>query len=67
MKIIDKSEIKLDITELIKGYSLKSIFAKKIYEELQNVTTEEDREIISLALKIGIQSISGEEVRINEM
>ena len=59
MKIIDKSEIKLDITELIKGYSLKSIFAKKIYEELQNVTTEEDREIISLALKIGIQSISG--------
>ncbi|GEP66993.1 hypothetical protein CBE01nite_47610 [Clostridium beijerinckii] len=67
VKIIDKSEIKLDITELIKGYSLKSIFAKKIYEELQNVTTEEDREIISLALKIGIQSISGEEVRINEM
>lgn len=29
VKIIDRSEIKLDITKLIEGYSLKSIFAKK--------------------------------------
>ena len=66
IKIIDKSEIKLDINELVKGYSLKSIFAKYIYERLQNAETEEEREVIALALKIGLQSISGEEVKINE-
>lgn len=66
VKVIDKSQIKLDINELMKGYSLKSIFAKKIYERLQNAETEEEREIITLALKIGLQSISGEEVKLNE-
>jgi len=66
IKVIDKSEIKLDMNELIKGYSLKSIFAKKIYERLQSAETEEEREIINLALKIGLQSISGEEVKIYE-
>lgn len=66
VKVIDKSEIKLDIDQLIKGYSLKSIFAKKIYERLQKAETEEERESITLALKIGLQSISGEEVKIYE-
>ena len=66
VKVIDKSEIKLDINKLIEGYSLKSIFAKKIYERLQNAETEEEKEIITLALKIGLQSISGEEVKIYE-
>lgn len=66
VKVIDKSEIKLDINELIKGYSLKSIFAKKIYEKLQKAETEDEREIITLALKMGLQSISGDEVKIFE-
>ena len=66
VKVIDRSEIKLDINKLIEGYSLKSIFAKKIYEKLENAETEEEREIITLALKIGLQSISGEEVKIYE-
>src|SRR5471030_586485 len=66
VKVIDKSEIKLDMNELIRGYSLKSIFAKKIYERLQSAETEEEREIITLALKIGLQSISGEDVKIYE-
>lgn len=66
VKIIDRSEIKLDINKLIEGYSLKSIFAKKIYEKLESAETEEEREIITLALKIGLQSISGEEVKIYE-
>lgn len=66
VKIIDKSEIKLNIEELIKGYSIKNIFAKKLYEKLQDAQTEEEKSIITLALKIGIQSLSGEEVKINE-
>jgi DNA repair exonuclease SbcCD nuclease subunit len=64
LKVIDKSEIKLDVNQLIQGYSLKSIFVKKIYEKLQSAETEEEVEIINLALKIGIQSISGDEVKI---
>jgi exonuclease SbcD len=66
IRVIDKSEIKLDINELIKGYSLKNIFAKKIYEKLQNAEMEEEKEVIILALKIGLQSISGEEVKVYE-
>ena len=66
VKVIDKSEIYLDITELMKGNSLKSIFAKKIYDRLRIAETEEEKEIINLALKIGLQSISGEEVKIYE-
>ena len=64
VKVIDKSEIKLDVNQLIQGYSLKNIFARKIYERLQCAETEEEREIITLALKIGLRSISGEEVKI---
>ncbi|SFC31857.1 metallophosphoesterase family protein [Clostridium uliginosum] len=63
IKIIDKTEVKLDMDELLKGYSIKSIFAKKMYEELEKAETEEDKEIIKLALKKGLQSLSGEEVR----
>lgn len=66
VKVIDKSELKLDINKLLEGYSIKSIFAKKIYERLEEAQTEEEREIITLALKIGLQSISGEEVKIYE-
>ena len=66
VKIIDKSELKLDINKLLEGYSLKSLFAKKIHERLEKAETEEEREIITLALKIGLQSISGEEVKIYE-
>jgi DNA repair exonuclease SbcCD nuclease subunit len=66
VKVIDRSELKLDINKLLEGYSLKSIFAKKIYERLEEAETEEEREIITLALKIGLQSISGEEVKIYE-
>jgi DNA repair exonuclease SbcCD nuclease subunit len=66
VKVIDKSEIKLDLNELMRGYSLKSIFARKIYDKLQSTETQEEKEIIILALKIGLQSISGEEVKIYE-
>ena len=66
VKVIDKSEIKLDMEELIKGYSIKNIFAKKLYKKMQDAETEEERELINLALKVGIQSLSGEEVKIND-
>lgn len=64
IKIIDKSEIKLNMDELINGYSIKSIFAKKLYEKLKEAENEEDEETIKLALKIGMQSLSGEEVKL---
>ncbi|OOM11919.1 metallophosphoesterase family protein [Clostridium saccharobutylicum] len=66
VKIIDKTEIKLDMNELMKGYSIKSIFAKKMYEKLQMTADEDERQRIILALKIGIQSLSGEELKISE-
>lgn len=64
IKIVDRSQIKLDINELIKGHTLKSIFAKKMYEKLKYAETEEEKENINLALKIGLQSIAGEDINI---
>ncbi|NFG39685.1 DNA repair exonuclease [Clostridium botulinum] len=63
IRVIDKTEVKIDMDELLKGYSIKSLFARKIYEELEKAETEEEKEIIKLALKKGLQSLSGEEVR----
>ncbi len=63
IRVIDKTEVKIDIDDLLKGYSIKSLFARKIYEELEKSETEEEKEIIKLALKKGLQSLAGEEVR----
>lgn len=66
VKVIDKSKIKLNMEELIKGYSIKNIFAQKLYKKLQDAESEEEREMINLALKIGIQSLAGNEVKIDD-
>ncbi|AOR22652.1 metallophosphoesterase family protein [Clostridium taeniosporum] len=63
IKLVDKTEIKIDIDELLNGYSIKSLFARKIYEEIEKSETEEEKEILKLALKKGLQSLTGEEVR----
>ncbi len=64
VKVIDKTEVKLDFDKISKDYSIKGVYAKKLLEKMK----EEDcnNEILQMALKLGIQSLSQEEVNLND-
>ncbi|GAB6169281.1 hypothetical protein JCM1393_17410 [Clostridium carnis] len=65
VKVIDKTEVKIDLDEMAKGYSIKGIFASKILKELE-LANEEEKEVLNLALKLGVQCLSEEEVNLND-
>ena len=65
-KVIDKTSIALDIKELSKGYSVKSIFVRKLVKKLKEAQTDEEREVIKMALKMGISSLSEDEVNMDD-
>ena len=65
-KVIDKTSIALDIKELSKGYSVKSIFVRKLVKKLKEAKTDEEKEVIKMALKIGVSSLSEDEVNIDD-
>ncbi|MBD7910674.1 MULTISPECIES: metallophosphoesterase [Clostridium] len=65
-KIVDKTSVKLNIEELSRGYSVKAIFAKKIQKMLEESSTEEEREVIKMAFKIGMSSLTEGEVNMDD-
>lgn len=65
VKLEDSTKIKIDIAEVIEEHSVKGIFAKKVMEKIDECT-EHDKSIYELALKIGIQSLSEGEIRLND-
>ena len=65
-KVVDKTSIALDIKELSKGYSVKSIFVKNLLKKLQEAKTDEEKDVIKMALKIGVSSLSEAEVNIDD-
>ena len=66
VKVVDKTKVKIDIEEISKGYSVKGIFAKKLLSKLSLEENEEEREVISLALKLGLSSLSEDEVKMDD-
>lgn len=66
VKIVDKTEIKIDFDAISQDYSLKGIFAAKLIKELEENKDEDDLEIIKMALKLGVQCLSEEEVSLND-
>lgn len=64
LKIKDKTEVKLDLDKILKDYSIKGVYARKLLEK-QN-EEKEDMEIIKMALKLGIQSLSEGEIKLND-
>lgn len=66
VKVIDSTRMKLDIDEISRGYSIKGSFATVLLEKLENAADEEEKEIIKMALKIGIRSLSEGEVKIDD-
>jgi DNA repair exonuclease SbcCD nuclease subunit len=65
VKLEDSTKIKIDISEVIEEHSVKGIFAKKVMEKIDECT-EDEKSIYELALKIGIQSLSEGEIRLND-
>ncbi|PRR79136.1 metallophosphoesterase family protein [Clostridium vincentii] len=65
-KLIDKTTIEIDLEKITNGYSMKSIFAQKLIKELEKAETDEDKEIIRMALKIGLSSLTEGEVKIDD-
>lgn len=65
-KIVDKTRVKYDIEEIIKGYSVKALFVKKIMKMVEEAESEEDKEVLMMALKVGLSSLSGGQVNMND-
>ena len=65
-KIVDKTRVKYNIKEITKGYSVKSLFVKKIMNLIDSAETEEDKEVLMMALKVGLSSLSEGQVNMND-
>ncbi|WP_300385658.1 DNA repair exonuclease [Clostridium sp.] len=63
VKVLDNTKIKMDIDKIAKDYSIKGIYARKLLEMSKEDLSEE---IIELALKLGIQALSKEEIKLND-
>ena len=66
VKVVDKTEIKIDFDEISKDYSLKGIFVAKLLKELEECEDEDEALVIKMALKLGVQCLSEEEVTLND-
>lgn len=64
VKIENKTTIDIDLEEISKDYSLKGKFVFNMLKKLEQAKDNREREIINMALKIGLQSLSSEEVNI---
>lgn len=64
VKVIDKTGVKLDFDEISKDYSIKGVYAKKLLEKMGEEDC--DKEVLQMALKLGIQCLSHEEVNLND-
>ena len=65
-KIVDKTRVKYNIEEITKGYSVKSLYVKKIMNLIDLAETEEDKEVLMMALKVGLLSLSEGQVNMND-
>ncbi|MGL5379389.1 metallophosphoesterase family protein [Clostridium sp.] len=62
IKLVDKTEIKIDFREIANSYSVKGIFVKRMLDSIVEAD-DESKEIINMALKLGLQSLSEDEVK----
>lgn len=65
IKIVNSTSVKVDLKELVKDYSLKSKFILNMINIIKE-NEDEDKDIYNLALKLGIQCLSEEEVNLND-
>lgn len=65
IKIVNSTSVKVDLKELVRDYSLKSKFILNMINIIKE-NEDEDKDIYNLALKLGIQCLSEEEVNLND-
>ena len=66
IKVVDKTRAKVDIEEIVKGYSVRSIFVKKLLLKLEESTSDEEKEMIEKALKLGLNALAEGEVKLDD-
>ena len=65
IKVLNKTTVEMSLDELANDYSIRGKFIKRMLEKLKEAN-EDEKEIINRALKIGLQSLSEEEVKLND-
>ncbi len=65
VKVRDKTNIAVKIDNIENEHSIKGLFIKNLKESIDN-SKEEEKEILELALKLGLQSLSEEEVNLDD-
>ncbi len=65
VKIKDKTRVKIKIDDIENEHSTKGLFVKKISNKI-NEAKGEELEILELALKIGLQSLTEDEVNLDD-
>ena len=58
--------MKIDLEEISKGYSVRSIFVKKLLSKLEETNSNEEREVIEKALKVGLNALAEGEVNLDD-
>lgn len=66
LKMEDNTSLKIDFDELSKEFSIKGIYARKLLKRIKDASNEETKRILTIALKLGIQSLSEGDVRLDE-
>ena len=64
VKVVDKTEVKLDFDKISKDYSVRGVYAKKLLEKMEDENC--DKDVLKMALKLGMQCLSHEEVNLND-
>lgn len=65
IKIVNNSSIAVNLEDISNDYSIKGKFIAKIIEKMNNAN-EEEKEVLNIALKIGLQCLSEDEVNLND-
>lgn len=65
IKIVNNSKIAINLEDISNDYSIKGKFIAKIIKKMNNAN-EEEKEVLNMALKIGIQCLSEDEVNLND-
>lgn len=66
VKVVDKTKVRINIENVVKGHSVRSIFVKKLLKKLEECEVEEEREVIEQALKIGLKALIEGEVKLDD-
>lgn len=66
IKIIDNTTIEINIDEITKEFSVKGKFVSKIFKLLEEAENDDEKEILNMALKLGLKSLSQAEVNLND-